>query len=91
MLYVISYDIPNNRRRTRLATLLGGHGSRVQLSVFECDLSQAQFAQLERRMARLLEPQHDQVRIYRLCANCVGTIVLIGAGEVERTVDTYII
>ncbi|MFH1760853.1 MAG: CRISPR-associated endonuclease Cas2, partial [bacterium] len=33
--YVISYDIPVTRRRTKVAKLLDGFARRVQKSVFE--------------------------------------------------------
>ena len=32
--YVIAYDIPNDRRRQKIADLLEGYGKRVQYSVF---------------------------------------------------------
>ena len=33
-LYVISYDIPDDKRRKKIADLLEGYGQRVQYSVF---------------------------------------------------------
>lgn len=38
MLVVVSYDVREDRRRTRLAHTLKDFGERVQLSVFECRL-----------------------------------------------------
>ena len=35
-LLLITYDVADDLRRERLATLLSGYGPRVQLSVFEC-------------------------------------------------------
>ena len=46
MLYVISYDIPDNRRRSQLAKVLKGFGSRVQYSVFEAHLNGKQYEEL---------------------------------------------
>ncbi len=43
MLYLISYDIPIDKRRLAIARMLEGSGQRVQRSVFECDLSDAQW------------------------------------------------
>ena len=37
-LIVVSYDIPDDRRRLRLANTLKDFGIRVQYSVFECRL-----------------------------------------------------
>lgn len=43
MLYLISYDIAVDKRRTKIAKLLEGFGQRVQYSVFECDLTTKQY------------------------------------------------
>ena len=40
MLIVVSYDVPDDRRRTRLAHILKDFGERVQYSVFECRLDE---------------------------------------------------
>lgn len=39
MLVVVVYDIPDNKRRKKLADFLEGYGRRVQYSVFECFIS----------------------------------------------------
>lgn len=93
MLYLITYDIPVDKRRTKLAKLLEGHGQRVQYSVFECDMEDRQVAQLRRRLSRLLRPaEGDSLRIYRLCAQCRTTITIIGDGPpVAQASDFYII
>lgn len=92
MLYVISYDLSNDRRRTRLAKILEGFGQRVQYSVFECDLTAQQYGILKRKMCKLIVPDEgDSLRIYRLCAACVRTIELVGQGPpVETSVDVYV-
>jgi CRISPR-associated protein Cas2 len=93
MLYVISYDISVDRRRARVAKLLEGFGQRVQYSVFECDLTESQYAALKRKLQRVLKSDEgDSLRTYRLCATCVKTVVVEGNGPpVERSVDVYII
>src|ERR1700745_1054007 len=55
MLYVVSYDIPDDRRRTRVHSALTGFGTWVQYSVFECFLDRKQRVLLE---ARLLKEIH---------------------------------
>lgn len=37
--YLVSYDIPSDRRRARIFKLLRGWGERVQFSVFCCQLN----------------------------------------------------
>ncbi len=38
MVVVVAYDIVDDARREDVASLLSGHGPRVQLSVFECEV-----------------------------------------------------
>ena len=84
MLILVSYDIPDDRRRTKLAHALKDFGERVQYSVFECRLEGAQVAHLSARMAKLVEPAKDSVRIYRLCAACAGHVEIQGIGRVTE-------
>ena len=38
MWYTIAYDIVEDKRRNKIAAILGAYGDRVQYSVFECEL-----------------------------------------------------
>ena len=49
-IWVIAYDTPSDRRRRKFAKLLKGYGSRVQWSVFECELRGDQMQQLRQRL-----------------------------------------
>ncbi len=90
--YVMSYDIVPDKRRTKLAKLLEGFGTRVQRSVFECDLTAQQFTLLRRRLEKLVQPgEGDSLRIYRLCAGCVETVEILGPGALEKTPDVFIV
>lgn len=80
MLYVIAYDIGSNRRRTRVMKLLLNYGERVNLSVFECDLTPEQAENLCLKLRALLKRQ-DHIRIYALCAGCLGRARRLGAPE----------
>jgi CRISPR-associated protein Cas2 len=91
MLIVVSYDIPSDRRRTRLANALEDFGVRVQYSVFECRLTPDQIDRLRARMAKEIEPAEDSVRIYRLCQECVGKIEILGQGEVTEDPKVYVL
>lgn len=83
MRYVIAYDIEEDRVRTRIAAVLGGYGTRVQKSVFECNLEPDALERLTRSLAEELTvaPGGD-TRIYRLCADCYDASV--GLGELEE-------
>lgn len=68
--YVVAYDIPDDRRRLRVAKLLEGYGERVQYSVFECVLTPRQFERLWEEIGRRIDGAEDSVRVYRLCEEC---------------------
>jgi CRISPR-associated protein Cas2 len=91
VLIVVSYDVREDRRRTRLAHALKDFGRRVQYSVFECLLDEKQLGRLRARIAKLIEPAEDSVRIYRLCAECVERIEYLGVGERTEDADIYVL
>jgi CRISPR-associated protein Cas2 len=91
VLILISYDIPDDRRRTRLAHTLEDFGQRVQYSVFECLLSEDQMAHLRERVAKLTDPAEDSVRFYRLCANCEARIEIQGLGKVTEDPEIFLL
>ncbi|HWE62427.1 MAG TPA: CRISPR-associated endonuclease Cas2, partial [Chloroflexota bacterium] len=80
MIVVVSYDVPENRRRLRLHSLLKGYGVAVQRSVFECDLAAPQLAHLLQRARRLIEPADDDLRLYPLCEHCHVARTHLGPG-----------
>lgn len=65
--YDVSTESAAGRNRLRkVAKICEGFGQRVQKSVFECVLSDAQLIQLEHRLALVIDAQLDSLRIYRL-------------------------
>lgn len=80
---LIVYDISNNRRRTKLHDALLDYGTPVQYSVFECWLDKGEQTRLKRTVRRIVRPKkEDSVRYYRLCAECVEKIEVLGGAEV---------
>jgi len=88
--YVIAYDIPDDRRRTKIATTLEGYGERVQYSVFECLLRAIQFDGLWKELGKLLKPAEDSLRAYRLCAACATWTKTIGQARQVEVPEVYI-
>ena len=64
--YVISYDIADDKRRTRVFELLLGYGDHVQYSVFLSDLSQRELIILRSRLLEVINERDDQVLIIDL-------------------------
>lgn len=71
---LITYDISNDRRRTRLHNALLDFGTPVQYSVFECLLEPADEKKMRRRVRQVIRPKEDHVRYYYLCNSCLGRV-----------------
>ena len=88
---MVSYDIPDDKRRTKLAKTIKDFGDRVQYSVFECNLDSDLLDKMTTRIEKIVDKKEDSVRIYSLCAACERVIRIIGAGEVTKDQDVYIL
>ncbi len=91
MFYIVSYDIPDTPRRTKIAKILEDFGDRVQYSVFECLLDQELLEKMVHRLERIVEAEQDSVRIYCLCGNCDKNIKIMGLGRVTEDQKCYIL
>ncbi len=63
---VVSYDIKDDRRRNKLSKELLNYGKRVQFSVFECNLTQIEINDMEKRIKKIVNVEEDSVKIYIL-------------------------
>jgi len=78
-LHVVAYDIPNDRRRTKVHKVLCGFGQWTQYSLFECHLTDKEMVALRGKLDKLLKAEEDSVRFYPLCASCVGKVETVGS------------
>lgn len=78
MCYVVAYDIPDDRRRTKIHLILSGFGKWTQYSLFECFLSRKDMIVLQAKLSEHLIEKEDSVRFYPLCSNCVGRVETVG-------------
>ena len=92
MFYLVTYDIPDDQRRTKVAKILEDFGDRVQYSVFEMELDRPdQLDEMRNRMEGVIDPQADSIQIYFLCQGCRMKITILGQGEVYQGKDVYIV
>ena len=77
--YVIAYDIPDDRRRTKVHQILLGFGKWTQYSLFECFLSRKELVLVRSKLTEYLVASEDSVRFYPLCANCVAKVETVGS------------
>lgn len=71
MLVVVTYDVSTEtsagrRRLRRVARVCVSTGQRVQKSVFECQVNEMQFEQLERALLAEIDETEDNLRFYRI-------------------------
>jgi len=71
MQILVAYDVntvkPEGRRRLRkVAKACEGFGQRVQWSVFECSLTDAQLEKLRGKLLGIISEREDSLRIYIL-------------------------
>lgn len=75
---VISYDVVEDRIRSKLHKTLKHFGSPVQKSVFECFLSKTELVKVQKLVKDIIDDKTDQVRYYRLCEACSKQIETSG-------------
>ena len=89
--YVLAYDIPDDRRRAKIAKLCESIADRVQGSVFEGYLTPQELKGLLKKVERILVNEEDSLRVYRLCAKCRNKVKTRGVGRVTRPPQVVII
>jgi CRISPR-associated protein Cas2 len=78
LLYVVTYDIPCDRRRKKVSDLLEGYGRRVQYSVFECLLSAVKYKALRQRLKKRVNVAEDSVRFYPISGHTINQVEIWG-------------
>lgn len=91
MLVLVVYDIPDDKRRTKLATFLEGYGRRVQYSVFECFMDLAAMQQLYLALQKRVNPKEDNIRLYWITKDAFAKALSIGSPSPEPPPEFYII
>jgi CRISPR-associated protein Cas2 len=77
---IVSYDIADPKRWRTIYRLVRGHGDRLQYSVFRCDITDQERAELIARLHPLLDHEKDQVMFIDLGpassagAACIETV-----------------
>lgn len=71
MLMLVSYDVSTEtkagcKRLRRVAKICLNYGQRVQKSVFECKVNQAQLEQLKDELLDVIDEAEDSLRFYRI-------------------------
>jgi CRISPR-associated protein Cas2 len=71
--YLVGYDVRDDKRLRRVATVVEGYGVRIQYSLFQCRLSDQQAAQLKWELSKIMAVE-DSLLIAGLCERCVQAL-----------------
>lgn len=97
MMILITYDVNTSsehgaRRLRQVAKACMNHGTRVQNSVFECVLDEAQFVNLRNELSKIIDSDNDSVRFYFLGNNWKRRVETMGFATIKDVeTDTFII
>lgn len=68
---LVAYDVntetnAGKRRLRKVATICKNYGQRVQFSVFECQVNEAQYETLRGQLVSIIDKKLDNLRFYKL-------------------------
>ena len=95
MYILITYDVDTvsemgQKRLRQVARLCKDYGQRVQNSVFECEVTEAQYVKLKDALSAAMDKRLDSIRFYHLNKNENKRVVTIGR-ETSYNVNDAII
>ncbi len=90
MFCIVAYDMPDNRRRTKLFKTMKGFGMHTQFSLFECELQEPAFRRMLVAIEKIVVPKEDNIKVYTLCRNCLKVVRLMGVASLTTRPDYLI-
>jgi len=89
--YLLTYDIADPKRLAKVAKAMESVGERVQDSVFEAWLDEAELGKLLKKAQKVMKESEDSLRIYTLCDACRKKIRCVGQGKVTPPPQAMIV
>ena len=80
-LYIVTYDIADQKRWRAVFKLLHGYGEWLQLSVFQCRLSRRRHADLVSTLDQIIHHDHDHVLLMDLGSADAVTPKVVSLGK----------
>ena len=96
MLVLITYDVNTTdsegaKRLRHVAKACANKGARVQYSVFECLLDNAEYLQLKYELEKIIDLSKDSLRFYKLGDKYKSKIETVGKSNVYDPQDVLMI
>ena len=90
-LWIVCYDITNEKRLRKIATCMKGFGEKKQKSVFECWLDDALLKEMFQEVQKHLQQPPDSFRCYQICDKCQAISRQKGKTEIQAMEKYYIV
>ncbi len=96
MLILVAYDVstvekPGRRRLRRVAQACEDYGTRVQKSLFECQVGQQEWVRLRARLLEEMKADQDSLRFYFLDERAAQRIEHHGVAEPRDLTEPLIL
>ena len=91
MLTLVAYDIADPKRLARVAKVCEDYGVRVQYSVFECRLDEADFTNFWLKLLGCLDETEDRVVAYKIDARSAKETLTAGTMVCSEKVLCYLV
>ncbi len=83
MFILVTYDVETvselgQKRLQQVARICKDYGQRVQNSVFECEVTEAQYTLLKNKINTVIDSKLDSIRLYHLNKNKQHSIETLG-------------
>jgi CRISPR-associated protein Cas2 len=89
---LVSYDVADDARRSRLSKVLLDYGRRVQESVFWVDVEDEELVERMRgRVRRVVSEAEDSVWVVPGCKGCAGKVEAVGVAKVPEVPGCYVV
>ena len=88
---IAAYDVADDDRRSRLAALLSTMGVRIQLSVFQVQLPEADLDAFVAAIRSVVDENADLVQLLPRCAGCCGEAIDIGLARPDLDVGFWVV
>ena len=91
MLTLVAYDISDQKRLARVARVCEDFGVRVQYSVFECRLDEAEFTEFWLRLLSKIDEAEDRIVAYKIDARSAKETMTAGTMVCSEKALCYLV
>ena len=96
MYILITYDVETiseqgQKRLRNVAKLCKNYGQRVQNSVFECEVTEAQYSLIKGELRSIIDEKMDSIRFYHLNKNKTHSVETLGKQTSYDVNDIFIL